>query len=161
MSRDYQFNVGPETATLPTATDPTVDADLMTKGYADDNYFPSLTTQTQFTVANNQSSAASITSLIFSETSYRSAMVLYTVERRTNTQSYRQTGMLVCHYNHATSLWSVENIVWSGSSGLDTGITFSIDTSTGQLKYATDNMSGTGYVGKLSWKTLNAFPKET
>lgn len=37
-TRDYQFNTGPETATLPTATDPTSSADIVNKGYADINY---------------------------------------------------------------------------------------------------------------------------
>lgn len=37
-TRDYQFVVGPETSTLPTATDPVADADIVSKGYADDIY---------------------------------------------------------------------------------------------------------------------------
>src|SRR5688572_23007238 len=37
-TRDYQFIVGPETSTLPTATEPTQSEDIMTKGYADTHY---------------------------------------------------------------------------------------------------------------------------
>lgn len=37
-TRSYQFINGPETSTLPTAESPTVDADLVNKGYADTTY---------------------------------------------------------------------------------------------------------------------------
>lgn len=37
-TRQYDFIVGPETSTLPTAGTPSVDADTITKGYADDYY---------------------------------------------------------------------------------------------------------------------------
>lgn len=36
--REYDFIVGPETSTLPTVGTPTVDSDIITKGYADDTY---------------------------------------------------------------------------------------------------------------------------
>jgi len=36
--REYDFVVGPETSTLPTVGTPTVDTDIITKGYADDTY---------------------------------------------------------------------------------------------------------------------------
>lgn len=37
-TRSYDFIVGPETSTKPTAGTPTLDNDIMTKGYADDTY---------------------------------------------------------------------------------------------------------------------------
>jgi len=37
-TRDFNFATGPETDILPTATTPSVDDDLMTKGFADNNY---------------------------------------------------------------------------------------------------------------------------
>lgn len=39
-TRDFNFNVGPETATLPTASSPTEDVHFVTKGYADATYAP-------------------------------------------------------------------------------------------------------------------------
>lgn len=38
--RDYNFNVGPETPTLPSPTTPTADEDFISKGYADAAYGP-------------------------------------------------------------------------------------------------------------------------
>lgn len=38
--RDYNFIVGPQTATLPTPTTPSASADFVSKGYADTNYGP-------------------------------------------------------------------------------------------------------------------------
>lgn len=116
--------------------------------------------ETQFTLANNQS-ASSITGLILDQSVNRSAKIEYTAERRTTTQGYRQTGILIAHYEAFSGLWSVDDFVQAGSSGLTTGVTFSIDTSTGQLKYATDNMSGSTYVGKLRYKIFTKFLKET
>lgn len=37
-TREYAFVVGPETSTLPTAGTPSASTDLVTKGYADENY---------------------------------------------------------------------------------------------------------------------------
>lgn len=41
-TRAYEFVVGPETPTLPSASDPVADADQVSKGYADKNYHRSV-----------------------------------------------------------------------------------------------------------------------
>ena len=160
-TRDYQFINGPETPTLPTATGPSAPSDLVTLSYAQANFMALLGVETQFVIANNQSSPANITGLIFDHNTYRSIEVQYTLERRTSTQGYRQTGRLICTYEAFAGAWTVDNIADSGASGMDTGVEFSIDASTGQLKYVSDDTTGSSYIGKMRHKVVNGFLKET
>lgn len=116
--------------------------------------------ETQFTLANNQSAASSVTGLLLANATNRAVVVDYTIERRSSNQGYRQIGSLVCMYDAFLSTWSIEDNVKGGASGLTTGVTFSI-TSTGQIQYVTDNMTGSSYVGKLRYKTFTKFLTET
>lgn len=159
MARDYQFNTGPETATLPTATDPVVAADIMTKGYADAHYQIMTIAETQMTLANNQA-ATNITSMVTDHNTYRSVTYEYTVERRSAAAGYRQRGEIIAEYEAFAGTWSLVDNVKKGSSGPTTGVTFTIDTATGQVKYATDDLSSQT-VGKLRWRCIGAFLKET
>lgn len=122
--------------------------------------FNTLMTETQFVVANAQAVAASITGLLFDEAVYRSVEVRYTMERRSATQGYRQHGRLIATYEAFAGAWSIANIVDSGSSGPDTGVTFSI-TSGGQIQYTSDDVTGGTYVGKMRHRSFMLFAKET
>lgn len=158
MARDYQFNTGPQTATLPTATAPTVASDLATKDYVDTHSGGVVTSETQFTVGNN-SSATSVTGMLLDNTTYRSYIFLITIERRTTTQGYRATGFLICNYDAFSSTWTCEFNILSGSAGATTGVAFTMSTE--QVQIAADNMSGSTYVGKMRWAAFKQFLKET
>ncbi len=118
-----------------------------------------VTPETQMTLANNQA-AADVTGLVFLEASYRAVAIDYTIERRTATQGYRQMGTVYLSYEALAAAWSIEDVVAAGSSGLDTGVTFTV-TAGGQLQYATDNMAGGTYVGKMRHVVRQRFAKET
>lgn len=87
-----------------------------------------------FSVANNQSSS-NVTGLIFDKTLIRSAEIHYQVYRAA-TSSVAQKGILLVIYNGST--WE---LVSSGQAG-DANTVFDINTSSGQVIYTTDNMSG-------------------
>lgn len=100
------------------------------------------TANNSFVIANNQSSAATVTSAILSSASYTSGQIYAEIKRGSTVQIVN----IFMYYNG--TIWAVEQIGLAGSS---IGVTFSIDTSTGQLKYtSTDTSAGT-----MKWNFLN------
>lgn len=116
--------------------------------------------ETQFTLVNNQATNADITGLVISEGTYRAVEIPYTIERRDDTQGFRQMGRLICTFDQFSATWSLADIVDAGSSGPTSGITFGI-TAAGQVIYSSDNFTGSNYVGKLRYIMRYAFLKET
>lgn len=103
-------------------------------------------------IANNQSSAASISGFLFSSTTVKSFIAEYYIERTTVTpaESKIENGVLTGHYNGST--WVFSNGPITG----DAGIVFSI-TAGGQVQYTSDNMTGSSYSGSIKFKakTIN------
>lgn len=117
-------------------------------------------TETQVSLTNNQASPVAISGLAFSESTYRAVEVKYTIERRTDTQSYRQFGRLICLYDERTASWSLSDIIDAGASGETSGVQFSIDN-TGQVYYSSDDTTGASHVGNLRYIEIYKFLKET
>ncbi len=95
---------------------------------------------TQFTVANNVS-AQDVTDLIFDSTLVKSFEVKFMVYREStgggaNIKACR--GSLLGCFNG--TIWE---IVEGAATPTDAGVTFDIDTTTGQIKYTADNQAGT------------------
>lgn len=105
----------------------------------------------------NNVSATVITNAIFSSTAFWEVDLQYFVERRDSSSSYVQRGTLVCKFNVANSVWSITDVVLAGNSGPVSGVTFSIDPTSGQVFYASDDMTGSGYVGNLIVNSLQTF----
>jgi len=89
-----------------------------------------------FTVANNQSSAASVTSALLSSSEYTSAQIYAEILRG----STMQIVLIFLYYNGSS--WSCETF---GLCGADAGVTFTVDA--GQLKYTSTNTSA----GTMKW----------
>ena len=106
------------------------------------------TTQTTFTIANNQASPANVTGLSFSSASHRGAIVEYDITRKTATASseVRAIGSLILVYRTETSSWSMEE----QSNHDDVGVTFTV-TAGGQVQYTSTNISGSSYVGTMNF----------
>ncbi len=119
-----------------------------------------VTSEVQMTLANNQA-ATDVTGLVFDSSVYRAVEIKYTIERRTATQGYRSMGRLICMFEAFAGTWSIDDDVDAGSSGFDTGVTFTINATTGQIQYATDSMTGGTYVGKMRHVVNKRFAKET
>lgn len=106
---------------------------------------------------NNDASATPVNGAIFSNIAFWEVDLQYYIERRTSTQGFVQRGTVVCKYDPFLASWSVDDVVLSGSSGPITGVTFSIDPTSGQVSYASDNMTGSSYVGNLIMEAVDAF----
>jgi len=103
-------------------------------------------TGTSFTIPNNQSTPTNITGLSFSGAATRSAVIDYSIYRKTDDNSAVETGIILVGYNTRTTSWSITET--SGCE--DSGCTIDI-TSGGQLTIESSNMSGANYYGSIQW----------
>jgi len=123
---------------------------LKTAGEAIEGFLGTgLVAETAFTVANNQVGAASVTGLVVDKTLYKSAKAFVEVRRKTDTNEVVCNGLLTLIYRDLTSAWEVVES-WDGDAH---GLTLTI-TAGGQVQYASDNMSGANYTGKLKFKLM-------
>ena len=98
--------------------------------------------QTPVAIANNQSSAANVTGLLFSSASVRSAIIEYQIRRvSTSTGAVERvsSGRGTATYNTLATAWTYTPL---GEGGDASGVTLDI-TSGGQVQYTSDNMAGT------------------
>lgn len=109
---------------------------------------------TSFTIANNQSSAADVTSLLFDGVATRSFILDYSIYRQTDTASsaLAQVGQLRGVYNTQSSTWLMSD----DFSGQNSGVTFSIQPS-GQIQYTSSNIAGANYVGSMKYLIRKSF----
>jgi hypothetical protein len=108
--------------------------------------------EASFTVANNQSSAANVTDLLFSGATTRAFSIDYSIYRQTDTSSsaLAQVGQLRGVYNTQSTSWFMSD----DFSGQNSGVTFTI-TSGGQIQYTSSDLdpdnSNPNYVGTLKF----------
>src|SRR5690348_1015909 len=93
---------------------------------------------TTFNLSNNQSSASNITGAAFDVSQVRSFIFTYSIYRSTDSAELAEVGQLFGTYSSVSSTWDM-----SQQSGGSSGVTFTI-TDSGQTKYTSTNMSGTG-----------------
>ena len=119
---------------------------LRTAGAAIEALLSSLASaETEMTIANNQA-AANITGVVYSGATYAGYELRAFYRRKTDSSERVGHVTVKASYRTLTTVWEISEVVEGGDAS---GITFSIDTATGQLKYATDNQAGANYVGEL------------
>jgi len=103
--------------------------------------------ETSFNIANNQSSAADITGLVFNSATVRSAVVEYAVHRvsDSNPSGNSETGEMHVIYDGSSWSLSVGGVV--GNSNVN----FSI-TGAGQVQYTSNDIGSINYVGIIKFK---------
>jgi len=98
----------------------------------------------EFTIANNQSSAADVTTIVdFTTTSYKGAVIFFDINRKDDTMELVEQGYLYFSKAEDGGTWYMS----FDSKFSDSGVTFSIVG--GQLKYTSTNMLGGNYSGKM------------
>lgn len=105
----------------------------------------------------NNVSATAITNAYFNSAVFWGVDLEYFIERRTATQGFAQRGTLICRFDKYANIWTVTNVVLTGSSGPITGVDFTIHPTSGQVYYASDDMTGGTYVGNLIIQSLQTF----
>lgn len=140
---------------LSEATDTQIPSALAVKSYADSVLDTIISQEVSFTIVNNQTTPADITSLSFSPSTFRAIKIDYTIYRQSDTASsgVAQIGQLRFVFNTQSSSWLLSD----DFAGQDSGVTFSIDNTTGQVKYTSTDISGTNYVGTLKYNITKTF----
>lgn len=124
-----------------------------------ENIFGSgLVEETQFTIADNQSSYANITGLLVSSATLVYAEIRYSIYRTDGTTPRRESGRLELEYDNGASAWRIADRQAS-SDALNMTDSLAV-TAVGQVQYKSDSMGGT-YVGKMRWKICNTIGVET
>jgi hypothetical protein len=103
------------------------------------------------TVANNQASAANVSSLSFDSAEIRSAVIEYYVYRtwNTGTEEAIESGTLYINYKDIAAEWDMVQV---GANVTGSGVTFSV-TSAGQVQYVSDNKTpSASYAGTLKYR---------
>lgn len=136
------------------ASDLQIPSALAVKSYVDALPAAIIVSQTSFTIANNQSSAANITGLVFDPALFRGVKIEYSIYRQTDTASsgVAQMGQLRFVYNTQAASWSMSD----DYAGQNCGVEFSI-TSLGQIQYTSSDITGTNYVGTLKYSLIKTF----
>jgi hypothetical protein len=93
----------------------------------------------------NNSSNVDITGLIFDKTTIKSAWFKFDIERRTDTSHVDEMGEVLVLYDNEAGAWKAPD--WSSSFD-GAGVTFNI-TSTGQVRYTSDDLTGANYSGNI------------
>lgn len=151
--REYAFNNAIETATLPSTTDPTASADLVSLGYLQTILGSGFTVITSATLTNNTAVAANVTGLTFAASSVKTAFIEYEIYRETTgggAAEYREAGMLLATYRPTANSWTLTELFNGGQlAGVDFTIT---GTTTGQIKYTSTNEAGTPGTFTMKWR---------
>jgi hypothetical protein len=107
-----------------------------------------------FSLVNNQTSAANVTSLLIDPIATSGFILDYKIYRQTDTAAsgVAQIGQLRGVYNSQSSIWLMSD----DFSGQDAGITLSIQPS-GQIQYSSSDIAGANYVGTLKYNIRKTF----
>lgn len=141
------------------ASDTQLPSALAVKTYVDALPAAIIVSQTSFTIANNQSSAANITGLVFNPALFRGVKIEYSIYRQTDTlgSARAQMGQLRFVYNTQEAKWLLSD----DFAGQDSGVTFEVDDTTGQVKYVSSDLdlpnSNPNYVGVLKYSVIKTF----
>lgn len=113
--------------------------------------------ETSFTIANGATDQ-NVTGLVFDSADVGCAIIRCAIYRKTNTDNRLCTRTMLAHYNAVLAEWELVDEAVKGGT-LDDGVSFSINTSTGQVTYTSDTLSGINYAGKMIFRaeTFGAF----
>lgn len=113
--------------------------------------------ETSFTIANGVTDQ-DVTGLVFDFADVGAAIIDCAIYRKTNTDNRLCTRVMFAHYNAALTAWELVDESPKGGT-LDDGVSFSINTTTGQVTYTSESLAGTGYAGKMIFRarTFGAF----
>lgn len=105
-----------------------------------------------FTIANNQSSPADVTNLIFDSENVGKAEIDYWVKRVTtgdDGEERTEGGRMIAIFDVGAETW---RLVTQAVGPDDSGVVFDIDPTTGQITYTSDDMPGTPSVSKMKFR---------
>jgi hypothetical protein len=115
---------------------------------------PGTITETQSIIENNTVVSKAVAGFIFNQSLTKSASILYRVYRKTaSVAELSEEGQLNIHYstNDPLNKWSLTREITNGEPTL---VYLDIDN-TGQVRYTSSNVAGSGYEGYIVFKTVS------
>jgi hypothetical protein len=134
------------------ATDTQIPSALAVKTFIESIPGSTVSSEEEFTVANNQTSFADITDLAFNPANIRSATIEYAIYRETDEDQFAQAGELRFIYNTGLDQWFLSDTYAGQNAGVEFGI-----TTAGQVQYTSSLVSGGSYVGELKYSIIKTF----
>lgn len=121
--------------------------------------FPNITNiiAVPFSILNNQSTYQDITGIVFLNTNATTWVMRYEIYRKTSLEERLETGTMTISWKPILGAFVTNRRSDSDDDALNVTDSLAIDLATGKLQYKSDNMSGTGYVGKFSCSIINIF----
>jgi len=107
--------------------------------------------EVNFSVENNQSSATDVTGLLVDSTKEKAATIEYYLYRKTDDIELAQHGQFRVRHKGIEDTWVLATESYAGD---DAGVTFSINSATGQVRYTSSNITGANYEGTLECKII-------
>ena len=104
------------------------------------------------TIANNQSSLADVTGLVFDLRQTSQAIVEYLIQRITlggGATELVESGIFIVSYMPTSQNWELHSVS-SGTPDVS-GVTFAI-TASGQIQYTSSNVTGTTSISKMTYR---------
>lgn len=109
-------------------------------------------------ILNNQSAYHDITGIVFLNTQATTWVMRYEIYRKTSLAERLETGVMTVSWKPILGDFVINRRSDSDDDALNmVGYSLWVDLATGKLQYKSDNMSGTGYVGKFSCSIVNIF----
>lgn len=108
--------------------------------------------ENSISLANNQSSASDVTSLLFDPLQVRSFIIEYSIYREDSLQAAAQVGQLRGAYNSKNSTWLISD----DYAGENAGVEFSIQPS-GQIQYTSTEYLGTSHSCTMKYTIKRTF----
>lgn len=107
--------------------------------------------QSNFNILQSQPTPLNLTGLIFDKSDIKAVRILVDIFRRSDSSDVKEIGQLWLTLNSETDTW--EDPILQSFVG-DAGVVFSIDASTGQVKYTSTNLAGASYNGILRLRDI-------
>ena len=101
----------------------------------------------------NNSGPLDVVGFEFDKTLVATRIALYTIERKTDTQSVQESGIVFCTYNSKDDNWRVSSFSLHDDAGVEFS-TSAVDANIEKLEYTTNDLTGTTYSGNLSLTSL-------
>lgn len=104
------------------------------------------------TVANGATAAI----FTLNKASVKSAWFTYDINRNSDTDPEAvRSGLLVATHQTGSDVWLLSDLIEDFDPGADTGVSFSINTSTGEVSYTSNSYDPTGYASSLKLEQIS------
>lgn len=116
--------------------------------------------ETQITILDNQAGWQDVPGMVFDQAVTRAGKMEYTIYRTDGALERREIGVLTAGYKPIAAVWEYARSSATDDDALGATGDMRVEPGTGKVQYKSDSMGG-AYLGKMRYKALITFDKET